>query len=212
MSCFTYQYLPLGGSQVVGILGFMGFETTSFAALLAAVGLAIGAAWSGLLANMAAGAFLIILRPFIAGDMIHAAGVRGKVEEIGLFTTTILSDGVRTIVGNNKIFSDNIQNFSANPWCRDDCSAQLDHTTDHNYAIQLLKERIGEIQNVLPVPEPEIGIEKFTPMGPVLVVKPCCAPRHYGQVQYDTNRVIREAFGDAGFQLPKQHFVVQNSR
>lgn len=68
---------------IVAILGFFGVETTSFAALLAAIGIAIGAAWSGLLANFAAGAFLMIFRPFKTGDTISAAGVTGKVAEIG---------------------------------------------------------------------------------------------------------------------------------
>src|SRR5499426_3618259 len=72
---------------IVAILGFFGIETTSFAALLAGVGLAIGAAWSGLLANLAAGIFLLILRPFKVGDFVGAAGVVGTVEEIGLFVT-----------------------------------------------------------------------------------------------------------------------------
>jgi len=70
---------------VVGILGYFGLETTSFAALLAGVGVAIGAAWGGLLANFAAGGFLIVLRPFKVGDYVSAAGVEGTVEAIGLF-------------------------------------------------------------------------------------------------------------------------------
>src|SRR5688500_8385414 len=70
---------------VVGLLGYFGFETTSFAALLAAVGIAIGAAWSGLLANFAAGAFLVVLRPFKVGDYVKAGGLDGTVREIGLF-------------------------------------------------------------------------------------------------------------------------------
>src|SRR5579883_500707 len=98
---------------VVAILGFFGVETTTFAALFAAVGVAIGMAWSGLLANFAAGVFLILLRPFRVGDFITAGGVTGTVKEIGLFVTVIDSlDHVQNIVGNNKIFSDNIQNFS----------------------------------------------------------------------------------------------------
>ncbi|MCO3132684.1 mechanosensitive ion channel family protein, partial [Pseudomonas aeruginosa] len=74
---------------VVGILGFFGIQTTSLAALIAAVGLAIGMAWSGLLANLAAGGFIIVLRPFKVGDFICAGGVTGTVKEIGLFTTAI---------------------------------------------------------------------------------------------------------------------------
>src|SRR5262245_14139855 len=81
----------------VAILGFFGIETTSFAALLAGVGIAIGAAWSGLLANLAAGVFLLILRPFKVGDFISAGGILGTVDEIGLFVTTITTlDNVRT--------------------------------------------------------------------------------------------------------------------
>ncbi len=111
---------------VVALLGFFGVQTTTFAALLAGVGLAIGAAWSGMLSNFAAGAFLLILRPFHVGDFITAGGVTGTVEEIGLFVTTLNTpDNVRTYVGNGKISADNIQNFSANPYRRVDRSTRF---------------------------------------------------------------------------------------
>ncbi|MCI0339207.1 MAG: mechanosensitive ion channel family protein [Acidobacteria bacterium] len=197
---------------VVSILRLFGFETTTFAALLAALGLAIGLAWSGMLSNVAAGAFLMILRPFKAGDVVSAGGVTGKVEEVGPFVTIINSSGVRTYVNNGKILNDNIQNYSANPYRKVDCSVQLDHTTDHNAAIDLIRKRVAEIPNVLPQPPIEIGIASFTPLGPVLEVKPCCAPQHHGQVHYDTNRAIREAFADAGFQVPRQHYTIRNLR
>ena len=97
---------------VVAILGYFGVETTSFAALLAGAGLAIGAAWSGLLANFAAGAFLIVFRPYRVGDYVLAGGVEGTVEEIGLFNTILLTpDSVTTIVGNAKVSGDTIKNF-----------------------------------------------------------------------------------------------------
>ena len=84
---------------VVAILGFFGIETTSFAALLAALGIAIGAAWAGLLANFAAGAFLMVLRPFKVGDVVRVAGVEGAVQDIGLFATTLVTgDNVATFV------------------------------------------------------------------------------------------------------------------
>ena len=78
---------------VVAILGYFGVETTSFAAILAAAGVAIGMAWSGLLANFAAGAFMIVLRPFKVGDFVTAAGVTGTVKEIGLFVTAVVTPG-----------------------------------------------------------------------------------------------------------------------
>ena len=111
---------------VVAILGFFGVETTTFAALIAAGGVAIGVAWGGLLANFAAGAFLVFLRPFKVGDFVTAGGVTGTVSAIGLFGTTINTpDNVLTIIGNNKIFSDTIQNFSANPYRRVDLTATI---------------------------------------------------------------------------------------
>ncbi|MBD2594861.1 mechanosensitive ion channel family protein [Nostoc spongiaeforme FACHB-130] len=196
---------------VVAILGFFGIETTSFAALLAAAGIAIGAAWGGLLANFAAGAFLIVFSPFKVGDFITAAGVTGTVTEIGLFTTNITTpDNVLTIVANNKIFSDNIQNFSANPYRRVDLLAQLHHNVDHNDAIARLKARISQIPNVVNNPAPDVEIITFNLAGPVLAVRPYCNNEHYWQVYFDTNKVIRETFGEAGYPIPEQRYAFSN--
>jgi len=196
---------------IVAILGFFGIETTSFAALLAAAGIAIGAAWSGLLANFAAGAFLVMFRPFKVGDLICAGGITGTVCEIGLFVTSIDTlDNVRTIVGNNKIFSDNIQNFSTNPYRRVDLVAQLDHSVSPDDAIRRLKDELVRIPNVLSNPAPDVEILEFTLAGSVLAVRPYCNNDHYWQVYFDTNRVIRETFGSAGYPAPQQHFAIRN--
>jgi small conductance mechanosensitive channel len=77
--------VTLNIALVIAILGYFGVETTTFAALLAGAGVAIGAAWSGLLSNFAAGAFLVILRPYKVGDFVTVAGVTGTIKEIGLF-------------------------------------------------------------------------------------------------------------------------------
>jgi small conductance mechanosensitive channel len=196
---------------VVAILGYFGLETTSFAALLAATGVAIGMAWSGLLANFAAGVFILILRPFKVEDFISGGGVTGTVKDIGLFVTVINTlDNVRTIVGNNKLFSDNIQNFTANPYRRVDLKAQLNHGVDHNAAMRMLKERLAKIPNVMPSPAPDVDILEFNLAGPVLAVRPYCHNDHYWQVYFDANRAIREAFGAAGFPVPEQHVVMRN--
>jgi len=178
----------------IGILGFFGIQTTTFAALLAALGLAIGTAWGGLLANFAAGAFLVVLRPFKVGDQITAGGVTGKVEEIGLFVTTINTlENVRTFIGNNRIFSDNIHNYTANPYRRVDCIARLDLRFDYDTTISMIKERVSKVPNVLSEPEPVIGIDRFTALGPLLAVRPYCHNEHYPQVYLDTNHAINEA-------------------
>src|SRR6202040_3839989 len=118
-------------------------------------------------ANFAAGAFLVVLRPYKVGDFVTAGGVTGTVREIGLFATTILTpDNVQTFVGNNKIFSDTIQNFSTNPHRRVDLKAQLDHATDHADAIRRLAAGVAKIPNVIADPTPEIEILEFNLAGP----------------------------------------------
>ncbi|NEQ96632.1 MAG: mechanosensitive ion channel family protein [Cyanothece sp. SIO2G6] len=196
---------------VVAILGFFGIETTSFAAILAAAGVAIGAAWSGLLAHFAAGAFLIIFRPFVVGDFISAAGVTGTVEEIGLFVTTINTlDNVKSIVANNSIFSDNIQNFSGNSYRRVDLVAQLNHDVNPQDAIARLRERVGAIANIMTDPVPDIEILEFNLAGTVLAVRPYCSNDHYWQVYFDTNRAISEVCGEAGYSAPTQYYNISH--
>ena len=205
----TAVSILLNVALVVAILGFFGVETTTFAALLAAGGVAIGVAWGGLLANFAAGAFLVFFRPFKVGDAVSAGGVTGIVEAVGLFGTTINTpDNVRTIVGNNKIFSDNIQNFSANPYRRVDLTATISNAVDHRQAIPLLKQRLSTIPNVLSSPAPDVDVLQFTPAGPQLCVRPYCSNQHYWQVYFDTNRLIRETFGEAGFPAPMPAYAV----
>ncbi|MCC6390266.1 MAG: mechanosensitive ion channel family protein [Bryobacterales bacterium] len=198
---------------VVAILGFFGVETTSFAALFAAIGVAIGMAWSGLLSNFAAGVFLVLLRPFKVGDFVTAGGITGTVSEIGLLVTVINSpDNVRNIVGNSKIFGDTIQNFSFNPYRRVDLTAQLDHSVDHRAAIQMLTARIAAIPNVVRDPAPDVEILSFNLAGPVLAVRPYCGNADYWQVYFDTNRVIRESFGEAAFPVPEYHYAIRTDR
>ncbi|BEU71187.1 mechanosensitive ion channel family protein [Ralstonia syzygii subsp. indonesiensis] len=188
---------------VIGILGYFGIQTTTFAALIAAAGVAIGMAWSGLLSNFAAGAFLIVLRPFKVGDFVTAGGMTGTVREIGLFATTFNTpDNVVTLVGNNKIFSDTIQNFTTNPYRRVELKAQLAGSADHRAAIALLKEKVSAIPNVLADPPVDVEILEFNLVGPVLAVRPHTHNDHYWQVYFDTNRTIREALAEAGFPVP----------
>jgi small conductance mechanosensitive channel len=197
---------------IVAILGYFGVETTSFAALVAGVGIAIGAAWGGLLSNFAAGAFLITLRPFKVGDYVAAGGVEGGVEQIGLFGTTIVTpDNVHTIVGNAKIFADNIKNYSTNPYRRVDLSAQLAHSVDTNDAIARLELAVARISNVLVSPAPDVEILSFNERGPLLAVRPYCNTQHYWQVYFDTNRVIRETFAAAGYPVPESHQVMRSA-
>jgi small conductance mechanosensitive channel len=195
---------------VVAILGYFGIETTSFAALLAGVGLAVGAAWSGLLSNFAAGAFLIIFRPYKVGDYVIGGGVEGTVTEVGLFNTIITSpDNVQTIVGNAKMSGDVVRNFSAHPYRRVDRTAQLAFGVDPLDAIARLKPALAAIPNVMADPAPDVEILDFNERGTVLAVRPYCHTSHYWQVWFDTNRLIVATFGAAGYPAP---FVVEQQK
>jgi small conductance mechanosensitive channel len=129
-----------------------------------------------------------------------------------LFVTTLNTlENVRTIIGNNKIFADNIQNFSANPYRRVDLVAQLNHSVDTQAAIQLLKEQLSTIPNIMADPIPDVEILEFNLSGPVLAVRPYCHNSDYWQVYFDTNKVIRESFGDAGYPVPEQHYQIRQA-
>ena len=195
---------------VIAILGFFGVQTTSLAALVAAAGVAIGLAWSGLLANFAAGVFLVILQPFKVGDFVTVGGIMGTVHEIGLFVTSVDTlDNVRHIIGNGKILSDVIQNYSTNAYRRVDLTAQLAHGVDVHAAMAVLKKSLAAIPNVTTNPAPDVEILTFNLAGPVLAVRPYCNNNDYWQVYFDTNKLIRDVFARAGFPVPEQHYSVR---
>jgi small conductance mechanosensitive channel len=187
---------------VVAILGYFGIETTTFAALLAGAGLAVGTAWGGLLSNFAAGAFLVMLRPYKVGDFVNAGDVVGTVRAIGLFVTTIdTPDNIQTHVGNSRVLSGTIQNFSANPFRRVDLVAQLHHSVDVEDAIRRLKAKVGGISNVLATPAPDVEILQFTEFGAQLAVRPYTHTDSYWQVYFDTNKAIAAVAAEAGFPM-----------
>jgi small conductance mechanosensitive channel len=197
---------------LLAILSIFGVETTSFAGLIAAGGVAIGVAWSGLLSNFAAGVFLMVLRPFKVGDMICAAGVTGVVREIGLFATSLdTGDNIRNFVGNAKIFGDTIQNFTANPYRRVDLKAQIAHSVDPRDAIKRLSERIAKIDNVMKDPAPSVEILEFNPAGAVIAVRPFCHNDHYWDVYFATNKAIQEVCSAAGYPVAEQHIFVRKA-
>ena len=189
---------------VVSILGYFGVQTASFAALLAGAGLAIGAAWSGMLGNFAAGVFLMINRPFSVGDFITGGGVTGTVEEIDMFVTIIRSpDNVRLIVPNGKMFGGIIENFSANPYRRVELFAQLDNSADVGLAITLLRDAIRTVLNQYAGKSADVELLEFSERGPKLVVRLYTNNEHYWQVYFDTNRLIADVLTKAGFPVPR---------
>lgn len=195
--------IALNIALVLGILGYFGIQTTSFAAMLAGAGVAIGAAWSGLLGNFAAGAFMLVLRPFKVGDFVSIGGIVGTVHELGLFGTTIVTpDNVMTLVGNGKVFGDTIQNFSVLPVRRVERVAQLANGVDALDAIARFKAAVALIPNISKEMPPEVNLLDFKLEGPQIAVRPYTHTDHYWQVYFDTNEAIVKVCKEAGWPVP----------
>ena len=136
----------------------------------------------------------------------------GTVHEVGLFVTYIDTlDNVRHIVVIGKIFGDVIQNYSTNAYRRVDLTAQLAHGVDVHVAMAALKKALAGIPNVMTNPAPDVEILTFNLAGPVLAVRPYCNNKDYWQVYFDTNRLIKETFTTAGFEVPEQHYMVRTA-
>jgi small conductance mechanosensitive channel len=195
--------IALNITLVLGILGYFGIQTTSFAAMLAGAGVAIGAAWSGMLGNFAAGAFMLVLRPFKVGDFVSVGGITGTVHELGLFGTTLITpDNVYTLVGNGKVFGDVVMNYSNMPCRRVERTAQLSGSVDALEAIARLKAAVAAIPNVMESPAPEVNLLDINLLGTVIAVRPYCHTDHYWQVYFDTNEAIVRVAKEAGWPAP----------
>jgi len=195
--------IALNIALVLGILGYFGIQTTSFAAMLAGAGVAIGAAWSGMLGNFAAGAFMLVLRPFKVGDFVQVGGITGTVHELGLFGTTLVTpDNVFTLVGNSKVFGDTVMNYTARPSRRVERTAQLAGSVDPQEAIAKFKAAVAKIPNVVESPAPEVNLLDINLVGPVIAVRPYCHNDHYWQVYFDTNEAIVRTAREAGWPAP----------
>lgn len=142
-----YLVLALG---VMFALGKFGIEVTSFAAILAAAGFAVGMAMSGTLANFSCGVMLLTFRPFKVGQVISAAGITAKVHEIELFTTTLdTPDNRRIIVPNGSIYGGTIENITHHDERRVDVSVGVDYAADIDKTREVLEKAAASIEGVI---------------------------------------------------------------
>lgn len=188
---------------IIGALGVMGVQTNSLAGLLAAAGVAVGVALSGLLANIAAGMFMVALRPFKKGDTVQVAGVLGEVEYIGLFGTAMITpDGAKVTIGNARALGDNIHNFTGGPYRRVDARVQLPWAFDPASFQASIRARLVADPRVLTTPPPLIEVVEHNATGPVLVIRPSCAAADFGEILFLTHRLIGEEIRKAGIPVP----------
>ncbi|MDD9896861.1 MAG: mechanosensitive ion channel, partial [Gammaproteobacteria bacterium] len=140
---------------LIAVLSRFGVETTSFVALLGALGLAIGLALQGTLGHIASGVMLIIFRPFKIGDFVDTAGVSGTVKTIGLFTTELATgDNVQVIVPNGAVWGGTIKNFSGNATRRVDMVMGIGYGSSIDLAIKTMKDIIDGDSRIHSDPEP----------------------------------------------------------
>ncbi|MGF1508993.1 MAG: mechanosensitive ion channel family protein [Myxococcota bacterium] len=149
-----YAVIALG---VISALSYFGVETTSFAAVLGATGLAVGLALQGTLGNVAAGVMLIIFRPFKVGDYVIVAGQAGTVEEVSLFAVSLATPDNRLIVvPNGNVFGNVIENVSAKPTRRVQITVGVEYTADLDQTRQVLLSTIEGLEGRLNEPAPMV--------------------------------------------------------
>lgn len=135
---------------IVVVLGTVGIETTSFAAILAAAGLALGLALQGSLANFAGGVLILIIKPFKIGDFIGAQGVEGTVKEISIFNTQLLTFGNQlAILPNGKLSNDNIINYSSEGIRKDAITFGISYDSDIKLTRDIILKLVNEQPEVM---------------------------------------------------------------
>ena len=196
-------YMGLMALVVISALGQLGVNTTSFAAIIGAAGLAIGFALQGSLGNFAAGVMLIIFRPFKAGDFVEAGGVAGVVEEVQVFATIICTvDNKAITVPNGSITGGSIVNYSTKPTRRVDMVFGIGYDDDIKQAKQILEDVVSADPRVLADPPPTIAVSELADSSVNFVVRPWVASGDYWPVRFDITEKVKLEFDKQGVSIP----------
>ncbi len=193
---------------IITVIGTLGVETTSFAALIAAAGLAIGMALQGSLANFAGGVLLMIFKPFKIGDLIEGQGVTGVVKEIEIFTTKLTTpDNKLAIIPNGTLGNGNIINYTAEGKIRVDTMVGIGYDEDIKKAKDALMEVLTSNPKVLSDPAPSVNVANLGDSSVDLAVRPFCKPEDYWDVFFATVEGSKLALDKAGIEIPYPHAV-----
>jgi len=193
----------------ISIAGIVGIPTATFAALLAAVGLAIGGAFNGSLGHMAAGVMLLVFRPFKVGDLIETDGKLGFVKEISVFVTVLETFQNKTeIVPNGTITSGTITNLSTIGHLRVDMPFGIQYGTDIKTAKKIVEDVLKADKKVMNDPAPRVVVNNLGPNGVELLALPYATCDEYWDVYWDTRQSIVEALGAAKYEAPLPQRIV----
>ncbi len=195
-----YVVMVLGG---LAILSTFGVDTTSFAAVIAAAGFAIGLALSGLLGNFSAGIMLLIFRPFKVGDVVNAGGITGKVEAIELFTTVFdTPDNRRIVVPNGTIFGGNIETITFHDTRRVDVAVGTDYPADIDETRRVLEKAAAEVEGGLSDPGPVVYLSELGGSSIDWAVRVWSKTEDYWAVRERLTRNIKVALDEANIGIP----------
>jgi len=188
---------------VMAALAPLGVETTQFAVVVGAAGLAIGLALQGSLANFASGFLMIIFRPFKVGDFIEAAGVKGTVKEIQIFNTIINTpDNIRVIIPNAQLTGGNILNYTINGTRRVDLVVGVSYEDDLKKAKQVIEEVLAGDDRVLKDPSPTIAVSELGDSSVNFVVRPWVNSADYWDTYFDLTAKIKLALDENDITIP----------
>lgn len=190
------------------VIGQLGINITTFAAVIAAAGLAVGLALQGSLSNFAGGVLIMIFKPYKIGDLIEAQGVLGSVKEIEIFTTKLITPQNKlAIVPNGAMANGNIINYTAEGKMRVDTTIGIGYGEDIKKAKKVLLEVLEANPQVLKDPAPSVNVSELADSSVNFAVRPFCAPEDYWSVYFATLENCKLALDKAGIEIPYPHQV-----
>lgn len=195
----------------LAIAGMLGVDITSFAALLAGAGLAIGAALNGSLGNFAGGVMVMIFKPFKVGDIIEAQGQVGVVSEVGIFNTVLLSPENKTVIlPNGPLSTGTIVNFNSHGNLRVDLTMAIAPDEDIDKARWVAINAMKKHPKVLETPTREVSVMKIGDGMITLAIRPHTTQADYWDVYFGTQELVKKAFDLEGVRGPIPTRVVIN--
>lgn len=193
---------------VVTVAGTLGVETASFAAILAAAGLAIGLALQGSLSNFAGGVLILIFKPYKIGDLIEAQGELGAVKEIDILVTKLVTPGNKlAIIPNGPMANGNIINYTAEGLMRVDTTVGIGYGEDMKQAKEALLAMLQSNPMILKEPAPSVNVSELAESSVNLAVRPYCTPEDYWDVYFWTVENTKLVLDKENIEIPYPHAV-----
>lgn len=187
---------------VFSIAGVVGVDVTSFVAVLAAAGFAVGLALQGSLSNFAAGIIILLFRPYKVEDWIEVDGKFGQVEEIQVFNTLMVTPGRKTlIIPNGQVVDNIVTNYSRKGYIRIELNVTMPYSESFPKVRDIIMEELKQVPKVLREPEPEVGIEAYDSHSVLLAVRPYAIPDDFWEVTFETYERIKAAFNRQGIKV-----------